>query len=91
MQASGLVIVRAAISCRASLEKTEACNSQHLIAYLVKAIQTVLIDLDRPARMGPTPRLTGENRLRLCQLHASVLQKTPEHEIAALTITSPEA
>jgi hypothetical protein len=63
--------------------------TQHLHCYLIKAIQTVLIDLDRQPTW--TIRDSLEHRLRLFNYLVQFFQKTPEHEIAALTITSPEA
>jgi hypothetical protein len=63
--------------------------TQHLHCYLVKAIQSVLIDLDR--QPGWTIRDSLEHRLRLFDYLVQFFQKTPEYEISALTITSPEA
>jgi hypothetical protein len=55
---------------------------------LIKAIHTVLIDLDRQPRW--TIKDSLEHRLKLFEYAVEFFRKKPDHEIGAATITDPE-
>jgi hypothetical protein len=63
--------------------------TQHLHCYLIKAIHTVLIDLDRQPRW--TIRDSLEHRLKLFKYVVDFFRETPDHEIGTVTITDPAA
>jgi hypothetical protein len=63
--------------------------AQHLHCYLIKAIHTVLIDLNR--QPGWTIKDSLEHRLKLFQYVVDFFRKKPGHEIGAAAITDPEA
>ena len=62
--------------------------TQHLHCYLIKAIHTVLIDLDRQPRWRIRDSL--EHRLKLFEYVVDFFRKKPDHEIGAAAITAPE-
>ena len=62
--------------------------NQHLHCYLIKAIHTVLIDLDRQPRW--TIKDSLEHRLKLFKYVVDFFRKKPDHEIGAAAITDPE-
>jgi len=62
--------------------------TQHLHCYLIKAIHTVLIDLDRQHRW--TIRDSLEHRLKLFEYVVKYFRDKPDHEIGAAAITEPE-
>jgi hypothetical protein len=63
--------------------------AQHLHCYLVKAIMSVLTDLDRQPLWRIRDSL--EHRLRLFELVAGMFGKTEGHQIAIASIMDPEA
>jgi hypothetical protein len=63
--------------------------TQHLHCYLIKAIHSVLIDLDRQPKW--TIRDSLEHRLKLFKYVVQFFRETPDHEIGTATITDPEA
>jgi hypothetical protein len=63
--------------------------TQHLHCYLIKAIHTVLTDLDRQPRW--TIRDSLEHRLKLFRYVVDFFREKPDHEISTVTITTPEA
>ncbi len=62
--------------------------TQHLHCYLIKAIHTVLIDLDHQPRWRIRDSL--EHRLKLFEYVVDFFRKKPDHEIGAAAITAPE-
>jgi hypothetical protein len=63
--------------------------TQHLHCYLVKAIHSILIDLDRQPLWSIRDSL--EHRIRLFEHFVALFGKTPGHQIGAATIVNPEA
>jgi len=63
--------------------------TQHLHCYLVKAIQSILIDLDRQPLWSI--RDSMEHRGRLFEHFVALYSKTPGHKIGAESIVNPEA
>ena len=61
--------------------------TQHLHCYLIKAIHSVLLDLDRQPSW--TIKDSLEHRLKLFQYVVEFFRKKPDHEICAAAITDP--